>query len=203
MNQNSPIGPEIQRMIDLMARLPGLGPRSARRAVLQLLKKRDALLLPLAEALEAAGRKIVTCPVCGNFDTVSPCSVCALPGRDDGLICVVEDVAGLWAMERARAFSGRYHVLGGVLSAIDGIGPDELTIGRLIERVQGGAVREVVIALDATTDGQTTAAYVADRLAGSGAEVTRLAHGVPGGGDIDHLDDGTLATALRLRRAVV
>lgn len=195
-------GPEILRMIELIGKLPGLGPRSARRVALHLLKKRDQLLVPLASALQAAADNIVTCPVCGNYDTVSPCSVCAMPGRDDGLICVVEDVSDLWAMERARAFQGRYHVLGGVLSAIDGIGPDALNIARLVGRVGEGGVREVILALDATTDGQTTANYVADRLAGLGASVTRLAHGVPVGGDIDHLDDGTLATALRLRRVM-
>lgn len=197
------IGPEIQRMIDLVAKLPGLGPRSARRAVLQLLKKRDQLLVPLADALAVAADRIETCPTCGNFDTVSPCSVCRMDDRDDGVICVVEDVSDLWAMERARAFSGRYHVLGGVLSAIDGIGPGELNLASLIGRCEGGTVREVILALDATTDGQTTAAYVADRLAATGVQVTRLAHGVPVGGDIDHLDDGTLATALRLRRGMV
>jgi recombination protein RecR len=196
------IGPEIQRLIDLVGKLPGLGPRSARRAVLHMLKKRDQLLTPLADALNAAGEKIVDCPVCGNYDTVSPCSVCRQPGRKDTLICVVEDVSDLWAMERAKAFDGRYHVLGGVLSAIDGIGPEELNIAALLGRVEAGGIEEIVLALDATTDGQTTAAYIADRLAPSGVNVTRLAHGVPVGGDIDHLDDGTLATALRLRRGM-
>jgi len=196
------IGPEIQRLIELVGKLPGFGPRSARRAVLHMLKKREQLLGPLADALNEAGAKIVDCPVCGNYDTVSPCSVCRQPGRKDALICVVEDVSDLWAMERAKAFDGRYHVLGGVLSAIDGIGPDELNIAALISRVEAGGIEEVVLALDATTDGQTTAAYIADRLAPSAVNVTRLAHGVPVGGDIDHLDDGTLATALRLRRGM-
>jgi len=196
------IGPEIQRLIELVGKLPGLGPRSARRAVLHMLKKRDQLLSPLAEALGEAGAKIVDCPTCGNYDTVAPCSVCRQPGRKDALVCVVEDVSDLWAMERAKAFDGRYHVLGGVLSAIDGIGPEELNIASLVARVEAGGIEEVVLALDATTDGQTTAAYVADRLAPMGVQVTRLAHGVPVGGDIDHLDDGTLATALRLRRGM-
>jgi len=196
------IGPEIQRLIELVGKLPGFGPRSARRAVLHMLKKREQLLGPLADALNEAGAKIVDCPVCGNYDTVSPCSVCRQPGRKDALICVVEDVSDLWAMERAKAFDGRYHVLGGVLSAIDGIGPDELNIAALISRVEAGGIEEVVLALDATTDGQTTAAYIADRLPPSAVNVTRLAHGVPVGGDIDHLDDGTLATALRLRRGM-
>jgi len=196
------IGPEIQRLIELVGKLPGFGPRSARRAVLHMLKKREQLLGPLADALNEAGAKIVDCPVCGNYDTVSPCSVCRQPGRKDALICVVEDVSDLWAMERAKAFDGRYHVLGGVLSAIDGIGPDELNIAALISRVEAGGIGEVVLPLDATTDGQTPAAYIADRLAPSAVNVTRLAHGVPVGGDIDHLDDGTLATALRLRRGM-
>lgn len=196
------IGPEIQRLIDLVGKLPGLGPRSARRAVLHMLKRRDQLLGPMADALREAGDKIVDCPTCGNYDTVSPCSVCRQPGRNEALLCVVEDVSDLWAMERANAFDGRYHVLGGVLSAIDGVGPDELNIPSLVSRVEAGGFSEVVLALDATTDGQTTAAYVADRLQSSSVSVTRLAHGVPVGGDIDHLDDGTLATALRLRRSM-
>ena len=196
------IGPEIQRLIDLVGKLPGLGPRSARRAVLHMLKRRDQLLGPMADALREAGDKIVDCPTCGNYDTVSPCSVCRQPGRNEALLCVVEDVSDLWAMERANAFDGRYHVLGGVLSAIDGVGPDELNIPSLVSRVEAGGFSEVVLALDATTDGQTTAAYVADQLQSSSVSVTRLAHGVPVGGDIDHLDDGTLATALRLRRSM-
>ncbi len=195
-------GPEILRMIELIGKLPGLGPRSARRAALHLLKRKDQLLVPLADALAEAADKIETCRTCGNFDTMQPCAVCQAPGRDDGLICVVEDVPDLWALERAGAFRGRYHVLGGVLSAIDGIGPDELNLAALETRVSEGDVREVILALNATVDGQTTAHYVAERLEPSGVTVTRLAHGVPVGGELDHLDDGTLSTALRSRRGV-
>ena len=201
MSQRS-AGPEILRLIDLLSRLPGYGPRSARRAALFLLKRKDQVLLPLADALEEAGQKIETCKICGNFDTVQPCAVCQMDGRDDGLVCVVEDVPDLWALERGGAFRGRYHVLGGVLSAIDGVTPDDLNIGSLVKRVESGSVREVILALNATVDGQTTAHYVADLLEGKGVEVTRLAHGVPVGGELDHLDDGTLAAALRSRREV-
>jgi recombination protein RecR len=201
MSQRS-AGPELLRLIELMARLPGLGPRSARRAVLFLLKRKDQILMPLADALREAGEKIDRCNICGNFDTIQPCAVCQAEGRDDGIICVVEDVPDLWALERGGAFRGRYHVLGGVLSAIDGIGPDDLNIAPLVSRVQAGGVREVILALNATVDGQTTAHYVADLLDGAGADVTRLAHGVPVGGELDHLDDGTLAAALRSRRDV-
>lgn len=201
MSQRS-AGPELLRLIDLIAKLPGLGPRSARRVALHLLKRNDTLLKPLAEALAEAGAKIQKCQVCGNFDTVQPCAVCQMPGRDDGIICVVEDVPDLWALERGDAFRGRYHVLGGALSAIDGIGPEDLGIASLVARVEAGGVREVILALNATVDGQTTAHYVADLLAGKGADVTRLAHGVPVGGELDHLDDGTLAAALRSRRGV-
>lgn len=193
-------GPEILRMIELLAKLPGLGPRSARRVALHLLKRRDGLLLPLAEALAEAGAKIEACRVCGNFDTVQPCAVCAATGRDDSVICVVEDVPDLWALERAGAFRGRYHVLGGVLSALDGIGPEDLSIGDLAARIADGAVSEVILALNATLDGQTTAHYIAEQIEPMGVKVTRLAHGVPVGGELDHLDDGTLATALRARR---
>lgn len=195
-------GPEIQRMIDLIARLPGLGPRSARRAALFLLKRPDALLKPLSDALGDAAGKIEQCETCGNFDTLQPCAVCQAPGRNDSLLCVVEDVPDLWALERAGAFRGRYHVLGGVMSALDGIGPEDLTIGLLVDRVKGGGFTEVILALNATVDGQTTAHYVAEQLEGLGVQVTRLAHGVPVGGELDHLDDGTLATALRSRREV-
>lgn len=201
MSQRS-AGPELLRLIDLIAKLPGLGPRSARRVALHLLKRNDTLLKPLAEALAEAGAKIQKCQVCGNFDTVQPCAVCQMPGRDDGIICVVEDVPDLWALERGDAFRGRYHVLGGALSAIDGIGPEDLGIASLMARVEAGGVREVILALNATVDGQTTAHYVADLLAGKGVDVTRLAHGVPVGGELDHLDDGTLAAALRSRRGV-
>ncbi len=195
-------GPEIERLVQLLARLPGLGPRSARRAALFLLKKKDALLVPLASALEEAGRTIQTCRVCGNLDSAETCSVCADPRRDAGLICVVEDVADLWALERAGVFRGRYHVLGGTLSALDGRGPDQLNISTLVDRVKEGGVREVVLGLNATVEGQTTAHYVTDLIAGAGASVTRLAHGVPVGGELDYLDEGTLAAAFAARRAM-
>ena len=201
MSQNS-AGPEILRLIELISRLPGLGPRSARRVALFLLKRRDTLLKPLADALAEAGEKIERCKVCGNFDTVQPCAVCQAGGRDDALVCVVEDVPDLWALERGGAFRGRYHVLGGVLSAIDGITPDDLNIPSLVPRVDAGGIREVILALNATVDGQTTAHYVAELLEGKGVSVTRLAHGVPVGGELDHLDDGTLAAALRSRRDI-
>jgi recombination protein RecR len=195
-------GPEIERLIQLLAKLPGLGPRSARRAALDLLKKRDVLLKPLTEALKIAAERIVTCSVCGNLDTVEPCSICADVRRDAGSICIVEEVADLWAIERSGAFKGRYHVLGGVLSALDGIGPDDLSIARLVERAAAGDVREIILAMNATVEGQTTAHYVTDRLAGTSVQVTRLAHGLPVGGELDYLDDGTLMAALRARRAV-
>ena len=201
MSQRS-AGPELLRLIDLIAKLPGLGPRSARRVALHLLKRNDTLLKPLAEAMAEAGQKIRKCEICGNYDTVQPCAVCQMPGRDEGVICVVEDVPDLWALERGGAFRGRYHVLGGVLSAIDGIGPEDLGIASLVARIEAGGIREVILALNATVDGQTTAHYVADLLAGKGVDVTRLAHGVPVGGELDHLDDGTLAAALRARRGV-
>ena len=201
MSQNS-AGPEILRLIELISRLPGLGPRSARRVALFLLKRRDTLLKPLADALAEAGEKIERCKVCGNFDTVQPCAVCQAGGRDDALVCVVEDVPDLWALERGGAFRGRYHVLGGALSAIDGITPDDLNIPSLVARVEAGGIREVILALNATVDGQTTAHYVAELLEGKGVSVTRLAHGVPVGGELDHLDDGTLAAALRSRRDI-
>lgn len=195
-------GPEIEKLIQLLAKLPGLGPRSARRAALDLLKKRDALLRPLAEALNVAAEKIVACATCGNLDTVNPCTVCADVRRDPVTICVVEEVADLWAIERSAAFRGRYHVLGGVLSALDGIGPEDLSISRLVERASASDVREIILAMNATVEGQTTAHYVTDRLAGTNVQVTRLAHGLPVGGELDYLDDGTLTAALRSRRAV-
>ena len=201
MTQRS-AGPELLRLIDLMSKLPGFGPRSARRAALFLLKRNDQLLKPLAEAMAEAGARIAKCETCGNYDTVQPCAVCQATGRDDGIICVVEDVPDLWALERGGAYRGRYHVLGGVLSAIDGIGPDDLGIASLITRVASGGIREVILGLNATVDGQTTAHYIAERLEGMGIEVTRLAHGVPVGGELDHLDDGTLAAALRSRRGM-
>jgi recombination protein RecR len=194
-------GPEIERLIQLLAKLPGLGPRSARRAALDLLKRRDTVLKPLAEALTVAADKIVACATCGNLDTTDPCMICADTERDAS-ICVVEEVADLWAIERSGAFKGRYHVLGGVLSALDGIGPEDLSIARLVERAAATAVREVILAMNATVEGQTTAHYVTDRLAGTQVQVTRLAHGLPVGGELDYLDDGTLTAALRARRAV-
>jgi recombination protein RecR len=193
-------GSAIDRLIRLLARLPGLGPRSARRVVLHLLKRREALMLPLAEALQATATEIRTCSVCGNLDTVDPCALCTDERRDAKLLCVVEDISDLWALERAQAFRGRYHVLGGTLSALDGVGPEDLGVDRLIERVRAGGIAEVILATNATVEGQTTAHYIADRLAGTGAAVTRLAHGVPLGGELDYLDDGTLTAALKARR---
>ena len=193
-------GPEIERLIALLGKLPGLGPRSARRAALALLKRRDQLLTPLSQALADAAAKVRACRTCGALDTCDPCSVCSDPGRDGALICVVEEVGGLWAMERGGAFRGRYHVLGGLLSALDGVGPDALRVGELVGRVAEGLAREVILALPATVDGQTTAHYLAERLAPSGVQVTMLARGVPVGGELDWLDDGTIAQALRARR---
>ncbi len=193
-------GPEIERLIQLLARLPGLGPRSARRAALTLIRRKDALLVPLAGAMADAAEKIVECSTCGNVDVSDPCAICSDSRRDGGLICVVEDVADLWALERAGAVKGRYHVLGGVLSALDGIGPEELNIAALVARVHAGGVNEVVLAMNATVDGQATAHYIMDRLQGSGATITRLAHGVPVGGELDYLDEGTLAAAMQSRR---
>jgi recombination protein RecR len=195
-------GPEIERLVQLLARLPGLGPRSARRAALALIKKKESLLQPLAAALEEAGRVIKSCGTCGNLDTSNPCGVCTDAKRDAALICVVEDVADLWALERAGVFRGRYHVLGGTLSALDGRGPDQLSIGALVERVKAGGIREVVLGLNATVEGQTTAHYVTDLIAPLGVSVTRLAHGVPVGGELDYLDEGTLAAAFAARRAM-
>ena len=191
---------EIDRMIQLLARLPGLGPRSARRAALYLMQRRESLLQPLAEALERAGEKIVACGTCGNLDVEDPCAICREPGRDRSLICVVVEVGDLWALERSAAYKGLYHVLGGTLSALDGRGPESLNLGRLAERAGNGEVSEVILALSATVDGQTTAHYIAERLAPSGVSVTRLAHGVPVGGELDYLDDGTLMAALKARR---
>ncbi len=193
-------GPEIERLIGLLAKLPGLGPRSARRAALALLKRREQLLVPLAAALAETAEKVVSCSVCGTPDTRDPCAICSDPARDNGLICVVEEAGALWAMERSGAFRGKYHVLGGLLSALDGVGPDALRVSELVGRVRGGGVREVVLALPATVDGQTTAHYLADRIAGDGLEITSLARGVPVGGDLDWLDDGTIVQALRARR---
>lgn len=193
-------GGEIESLVQLLARLPGLGPRSARRAVLHLLKRRDSLLTPLAEALVRVERSVRRCTVCGNLDTSDPCGLCGDPGRDRTVICVVEEVADLWALERTRSYRGLYHVLGGTLSALDGIGPDDLAIGALVGRVRRSGIAEVILALNATIDGQTTAHVVTDRLADTGVAVSRLAQGVPLGGELDYLDDGTLAAALKARR---
>ncbi len=193
-------GPEIERLIALLSKLPGLGPRSARRATLQLLKKRDQLLNPLSQALADAARTVKTCSTCGSLDTTDPCAICEDRTRDASLILVVEDVGALWAMERGGAFRGRYHVLGGLLSALDGVGPDDLKVGALAARAGDEVVREVILALPATVDGQTTAHFLADRLAGCEVSVTMLARGVPVGGELDWLDDGTIAQALRARR---
>jgi len=193
-------GPEIERLIGLLSKLPGLGPRSARRAALALMKKRDQLLNPLTEALAEARDRVKTCSVCGSLDTTDPCTICADASRDASQLLVVEEVGALWAMERGGAFRGRYHVLGGLLSALDGVGPTSLRINELLARVSSGEVREVILALPATVDGQTTAHYLAERLVHSGAAVTMLARGVPVGGELDWLDDGTIAQALRARR---
>jgi recombination protein RecR len=192
--------PEIEALISLLAKVPGLGPRSARRAALQLLKKKDALMLPLAAALSDAAEKVRACSNCGALDTQDPCALCTAADRDDGLICVVAEVGDVWALERAGAFKGRYHVLGGVLSALDGVRPEDLRIAKLMERAGRPGVREVILALAATVDGQTTAHYLAERLHTLGVQVSRLAHGVPVGGELDLLDDGTLFAALQSRR---
>jgi len=193
-------GPEIERLIQLLARLPGLGPRSARRAVLHLLKKKDALMLPLAATLKEVGDGVHACTTCGNLDSRDPCGICTDQRRDEALLCVVESVADLWALERAGVFRGRYHVLGGTLSALDGVGPSDLNVDSLIGRVQAGKVKEVIIATNATVEGQTTAHYITDRLNSLNVQVSRLAHGVPVGGELDYLDDGTLGAALKARR---
>jgi recombination protein RecR len=193
-------GSELDALIRLLAKLPGLGPRSARRAVLQLIKRKESLMLPLAKALEAAAEHVAPCTTCGNLDTKDPCRICTDPRRDGSLVCVVEDVSDLWALERAGAFRGRYHVLGGVLSALDGVGPDDLRIAGLVARVQAGGITEIILATNATVDGQTTAHYIMDRLAGTGVTVSQLAHGVPVGGELDYLDEGTLMAALKSRR---
>jgi recombination protein RecR len=194
--------PEIDRLIDLMARLPGLGPRSARRAVLHLLRKREAVMAPLARSLAQVVLTARDCSVCGNIGTADPCTICADPRRATGEICVVESVADLWALERGHAFKGRYHVLGGTLSALDAVGPDTLRIPALVARVEAEGVTEVILALNATVDGATTGHYIADALAPTGVAVTSLAQGVPIGGELDYLDDGTIGTALRARRRV-
>ena len=194
-------GPEIERLIQLLSKLPGLGPRSARRAALVLLKKRDTLLEPLSAALSEAAAAIRTCEICGNLDTMSPCAICRDPRRDGHSLCVVEDVADLWALERAGVFRGRYHVLGGALSALDGITPEKLNLDNLQVRLRAG-VDEVILAMNATVEGQTTAHYLMDMLEPGGIKVTRLAHGVPVGGELDYLDEGTLNAAFKARRAL-
>ena len=193
-------GPEIERLIALLSKLPGLGPRSARRSALALLKRRDQLLRPLAQAMAEAADRVRACSTCGALDTTDPCQVCANTERDQGRICVVEEVGALWALERGGAYRGRYHVLGGLLSALDGRGPEALRVNELVARVAAGEVREVILALPATVDGQTTAHYLAERLQATGVSVTSLARGVPVGGELDWLDDGTIAQALRARR---
>jgi len=193
-------GSEIERLIQLLAKLPGLGPRSARRAALILLKKRDLLLEPLAAAMQSAAAAVKNCEICGNLDSVSPCAICRDGRRDPHILCVVEDVADLWALERAGVFRGRYHVLGGALSALDGVTPERLNVASLLERVKQGGVEEVILAMNATVEGQTTAHYLMDMLAD--VKVTRLAHGVPVGGELDYLDEGTLSAAFKARRSL-
>ncbi len=195
-------GIEIERLIRALAKLPGFGPRSARRAALTMLQQRETMLTPLVLALTDAERSVRPCPVCGNLDTCDPCEICADPGRDDHTLCVVEGVADLWALERAGAFRGRYHILGGILSPLDGVGPEDLSISQLVARAGGNEIEEVVLALGATVDGQTTAHYLLDRLADCRVTVSRPAHGVPIGGELDYLDDGTLTTALKARSAM-
>ncbi len=195
-------GAEIERLIQLLAKLPGLGPRSARRAALQMVKQKDRLMAPLARAMTEAVDKVGACSRCGNVDTADPCGICTDPRRDPAALCVVEEVGDLWAMERAGIFRGRYHVLGGALSALDGVGPDELRIPALVRRASDPAVTEVILATNATVEGQTTGHYIADRLADAGVRVTALAHGVPVGGELDYLDDGTLTAAMKARRAL-
>ena len=192
-------GPEIERLIQLLAKVPGLGPRSARRAALHLIKKKEQLLAPLAAAMTEALDKVRVCSTCGNVDTIDPCSVCSDPRRDAATIIVVEDVADLWALERASGMNARYHVLGGTLSPLDGIGPDDLNVKTLVGRIANGDVKEVIIAVNATVEGQTTAHYLTDQISDFAVRVTRLAHGVPVGGELDYLDEGTLAAALKSR----
>jgi len=196
------VAPEIERLIELMAKLPGLGPRSARRAVLHLIERRVGLMHPLAAAMRSAADAVTPCSICGNLDASDPCGVCSDPRRDPAVICVIEGVADLWALERAAVYRGRYHVLGGTLSALDGIGPEELNLARLIERAAADEVKEVILALNATVDGQTTSHYLRERLTDCGVTVSGLSHGIPVGGELDYLDDGTLSMALSSRRPV-
>jgi recombination protein RecR len=195
-------GPEIERLIQLLARLPGLGPRSARRAALHLIKKREPLMEPLTAALQTAMDTITVCRTCGNIDSQNPCTVCSDPRRDDATLIVVADVADLWALERAGAGNAKYHVLGGTLSPLDGIGPEDLTIDALVTRAHAPEVTEVILALNATVDGQTTVHYITELLHGANVKITRLAHGVPVGGELDYLDEGTLAAAMRQRTVI-
>ncbi len=195
-------GPEIEKLIQLLAKVPGLGPRSARRAALHLIKKKDQLLGPLATAMGEAHDKVKICSCCGNVDTMDPCTVCTDERRDQSTVIVVEDVSDLWALERAGAMNVAYHVLGGTLSPLDGVGPDDLNIRGLINRVEAGGIKEIIIAVNATVEGQTTAHYITDHLDGLGVKITRLAHGVPVGGELDYLDEGTLSAALRARTAI-
>lgn len=200
---SAPAGPGgIDALIQLLAKVPGLGPRSARRAALHLLKRRESLMVPLARALQDAADNVKTCSVCFNVDVSDPCHVCTDPKRDNSVICVVEEVGDLWAMDRVVGFKGAYHVLGGTLSALDGVGPEDLHIGQLVERAKHPAVKEVILATNATVDGQTTAHYIAERLAGADVTVSALAHGVPVGGELDYLDEGTLFAALKARKPV-
>ena len=192
-------GPEIERLIQLLAKVPGLGPRSARRAALHLIKKKEALLIPLGSAMQEAAEKVRVCSTCGNVDTSDPCMICTDSRRERATLIVVEDVSDLWALERAGSMNVRYHVLGGRLSPLDGIGPDDLNIATLVSRVTEGEIKEVILAVNATVEGQTTAHYITDQLAGLDVRITRLAHGVPVGGELDYLDEGTLAAALRAR----
>lgn len=194
-------GPELERLIQLLARLPGLGPRSARRAALFLVKKKEPLLVPLAAAMQLVVDKVLVCETCGNIDTKSPCTLCCDPQRDVSIIVVVEDVSDLWALERASAIRASYHVLGGTLSPLDGIGPEQLSIAALVDRVAGGEVKEVIFAVNATVEGQTTAHYITELLDGLDVKISRLAHGVPVGGELDYLDEGTLSAAMRARTA--
>lgn len=195
-----PASPEIEQLIQLLAKLPGLGARSARRVVLHMLKRREALMLPLGTAIGLVAERIVACQICGNLDTANPCAICTDSKRDRHLLCVVEDVADLWAIERTRSFEGQFHVLGGLLSALDGIRPEDLTVDALVARAQSGEIQEIILAMNATVEGQATAHYLTDRLHATGVKLTRLAHGVPIGGELDYLDEGTLTAALKARR---
>ena len=195
-------GPEIESLIRQLSKLPGLGPRSARRVALALIKRRETLLDPLVQTLSAAADTVKICSACGNYDSQNPCAICEDPRRDDALICVVEDVADLWALERTASFRGRYHVTGGLLSPLDGIGPGDLRLDQLISRARAPVVKEIILALSATVDGQTTTHYVAERLEGTETKISGIAHGVPIGGELDYLDDGTIAAALKARRPI-